>query len=280
MEKLLLVDGHNLLFQMFYGMPSRIVGRSGQPVQGVLGFVGALLRMVRMVSPSHVLVLFDGEHPSPRRELDPAYKVSRPDYTDLPPEEQPFSQLPDIRRALDALHVRWIETEDCEADDLAAAYARQLEPDMQVVIASWDSDLFQLIDDQVSVLRYRGKDTRLFTAADIRRQFGVAPGQYAAFKALVGDPSDNIPGVTGVGPKTAARLLHQYGPLEEILRRLEEVDKNAIRQALRREQEQLRRSYALIRLEGGHALPLSPDALAFTVSPVTTTQLLRRMGIL
>ena len=193
MDRLLLVDGHNLLFQMFCGMPSRIVSRSGRPVQGIMGFVGALLRMVRMVSPTHVLVLFDGERPSPRRNLDRAYKASRPDCTDLPPEEQPFSQLPDIRRALDTLHVRWIETEDCEADDLAAAYARQLAPEMQVVIASWDSDLFQLIDDRVSVLRYRGKDSRLFTAADIRRQFGVAPGQYAAFKALVGDPSDNIP---------------------------------------------------------------------------------------
>ena len=121
MEKWLIVDGSNLLFQMFYGMPARILGPSGRPIQGTLGFVGALLKMIRMIEPTHVAVFFDGECSNPRRELEPDYKGNRPDYDELPEEETPFSQLPDICAALDFMKIRRCETVDCEADDWIAA---------------------------------------------------------------------------------------------------------------------------------------------------------------
>ena len=91
MDKLLIVDGSNLLFQMFYGMPARIVGADGKAIQGTLGFVGALLKIIRMTAPTHVLVVFDGECENPRRELDEDYKGNRPDYSQLPEEDTPFS---------------------------------------------------------------------------------------------------------------------------------------------------------------------------------------------
>ena len=101
MEKLLLIDGSNLLFQMFFGMPARIVNHRGKPIQGTLGFVGALLKIIRMIQPSHVAVLFDGACENPRRDLDEAYKANRPDWEEE--AETPFDQLPDIYDALDAL---------------------------------------------------------------------------------------------------------------------------------------------------------------------------------
>ena len=106
MEKLLIVDGSNLLFQMFYGMPSRIVNKEGKAIHGTVGFIGALLKTVCMNSPTHVVVLFDGEHHNDRKEVDEAYKANRPDFSLMPEEETPFSQLPDIYRALDFLKIK------------------------------------------------------------------------------------------------------------------------------------------------------------------------------
>ena len=97
-KRLMLVDGSNLLFQMFYGMPSRIVNRDGKPIQGTLGFVGALLKMIRMIHPTHLAVFFDGECANPRQKLDGEYKANRVDYSQMAEEDTPFYQLPDIFR--------------------------------------------------------------------------------------------------------------------------------------------------------------------------------------
>ncbi|MBO5035336.1 MAG: flap endonuclease, partial [Oscillospiraceae bacterium] len=120
MEKLLVVDGSNLLFQMFYGMPAKIVDRRGKAIHGTLGFVGALLKILRRTDPTHVAVVFDGECANPRREVDGDYKGNRPDFAQMAEEDTPFSQLPDIYAALDLLGIRYRETTDCEADDWMA----------------------------------------------------------------------------------------------------------------------------------------------------------------
>ena len=122
-NRLLIVDGSNLLFQMFFGMPARIVNRQGKAIQGTLGFVGALLKIIRRTRPTHVVVLFDGEHESVRAQLNADYKANRADYSQTPEEETPFSQLPDVYAALGYLGIRYAETETCEADDWIAGYA-------------------------------------------------------------------------------------------------------------------------------------------------------------
>ena len=122
-NKLLIVDGHNLLFQMFFGMPSRIINKDGKAIQGILGFVGALLKIIRMINPTHTVVVFDGESQNPRKELDANYKANRVDYSAVPDEENPFSQLDDIYKALDYLKICHFETTLCETDDVIAAYA-------------------------------------------------------------------------------------------------------------------------------------------------------------
>lgn len=174
MAKLLLIDGSNLLFQMFFGMPARIFGADGRAIQGVLGFVGALLKIIRMVGPTHVLAVFDGEIENTRADLDKAYKANRPDLRTVPEEENPYSQLDDIYRALDYLQIKRFETTDCEADDVIASYALTFN-DTETVISSFDSDLFQLLSEHVSVLRYRGKNTVIYTPAQFCEKFGISP---------------------------------------------------------------------------------------------------------
>lgn len=274
---LLVVDGSNLLFQMFYGMPARIVNREGRGIQGTLGFIGALRKIIRMVEPSHIAVVFDGEGQNARTELDENYKANRPDYSQVPEEETPFSQLPDIYRALDLMGISHRETVDCEADDWIAGYA--LTWDGDVVISSQDSDFFQLIGPKVRILRYRGEKTILCDSNWLRATLGIDPEQYAAFKALVGDPADNIPGVPGIGPKTAARLLHQFGKLEEILNQAEQISGPAVRQAVVEHRDRLEINHRLIRLQAGAKLPFSPEELVYMDCRLSTSQILAAAGI-
>ena len=275
---LLLVDGSNLLFQMFYGMPARIVNAQGRPIQGTVGFVGALLKIIRMVCPTHVAVLFDGECHNVRTELDSEYKANREDFSQLPEEDTPFSQLPDIFAALDYLGIRYAETTDCEADDWMAAFAVNNDG-REVVIASQDSDLFQLITDQVHILRYRGEKTVLCNEQYIRQKLGIAPNQYAAFKALTGDSSDHIRGVEKVGPKTAAALLAQFGDLESILRRADEIAKPSIRASIQKNAERARLNYLLVKLDGKAPPPFAPETLVWQDRGDTSTQVLRAIGV-
>lgn len=279
MDRLLLIDGSNLLFQMFFGMPARIVNEQGKAIQGTLGFVGAMLKIIRMVEPTHMAVLFDGEHENPRCELDSAYKANRPDYSMVCEEENPFSQLPDVYRALDFLGIRYIETMDCEADDLIAGYALSFGRNGEVVIASFDSDFFQLITDKVSVLRYRGEKTMICTPEYVKEKFDIMPEQYADWKSLVGDTADNIKGAEKVGAKTAASLLHEFGTLEQVLFDAEKIAKPSVRESILRNADRLRVNYQIIKLAGGAALPFSGQELAYHYDGRTTNEVLKGIGL-
>ena len=281
-DRLLLVDGHNLLFQMFYGMPARIVNRDGKAIQGTLGFVGALLKIIRRVSPSHVAVIFDGEHHNPRNELAQDYKANRPDYSQMEEEDNPFSQLPDVYRALDHLGIVHWETQKYETDDEIAAYVFRYGNDsegLRIVISSFDSDFYQLIGDNVSVLRYRGEKTVLCDTVYIRERLGIEPWQYADYKALTGDKADNIAGVRGVGPKTAAALMRRFGSLEELLACKEAIDKPSLRKALAEGEESVRRSYRLIRLDARAPILRQPEELSWQDRGLTTTEVLKGIGL-
>lgn len=279
MDKLLIVDGSNLLFQMFYGMPARIVNAHGRAIQGTLGFIGALLKIIRMVQPTHVLVAFDGECNNGRTALDENYKANRPDYSEMPEEDTPFSQLPDIYAALDELGICHKETENCEADDWIAAYAVQLGNSMDVVIVSQDSDFFQLITERVSVLRYRGKNTAICDPAYIQEKLGIRPDRYASFKALTGDTADNIRGADKIGPKTAAELMNTFGNLQTMIEQADSIRKPSIRQSVIQNAARIRKNYDLICLSGEAALPFTLEKLCWQDAGLTTTQVLEKCGI-
>lgn len=279
MNKLLLVDGSNLLFQMFFGMPERIVNKDGKPIQGTLGFVGALLKIIRMTGPTHVGVFFDGEHENARAQLDADYKGNRVDYSEMPPEETPFSQLPDIYRALSFLNIPYAETTVCETDDWMSGYALRYGKEQEIVIASWDSDFFQLITDYVHILRYRGKKTVLCDPAYLRGQLGIEPSQYADFKSLTGDTADNIKGAEKVGPKTAAALLAEFGTLEQLLSGAQTIHKPSVRESVLRNAERLRKNYQMIHLAGTEELPFEMEELLYQDSGMTSTDVLKGIGI-
>lgn len=278
-DKLLLVDGSNLLFQMFFGMPARIFNRNGKAVHGTIGFVGALLKIIRMTNPTHIAVLFDGEHENVRAALNADYKANRIDYGAVSEDQCPFTQLPDIYAALDHLGIKHAETTDCETDDWIAGYALTYGKGMQLVISSFDSDYFQLITDNVSVLRYRGVKTAICTPEYIIDHFGIRPEQYADFKSLVGDVSDNIRGADKVGPKTAALLLKKFGTLENVIENVEQIDRLPIRQSIVENTERLRTNYKLIKLDGA-LLPFCIDELVHGDISLSSSQVLNDIGIL
>lgn len=279
MENILIVDGSNLLFQMFYGMPARIVNPQGRPIQGTLGFVGALLKMIRWVKPTRIAVLFDGECANERCRLDEAYKANREDYSQLPEEDTPFSQLVDIYAALDHMKIRHRETTDCETDDWIAAYALTCGKDHKLTIVSQDSDFFQLIGPNVQILRYRGDNSVFCDSEYIRQKLGIEPAQYADFKSLTGDTADNIKGADKIGPKTAAALLQQFGSLEDILKNTDRVTKPSIRASLEKNAQRLRLNYRLICLGGDQSLPFTLEEMAYRYGGESSTQVLTAIGV-
>ncbi|MBR5253045.1 MAG: flap endonuclease [Clostridia bacterium] len=280
MNKLLIVDGSNLLFQMFYGMPSVIIGKNGKPIQGTLGFVGALLRIIRITRPSHVVVMFDGECKNERKELDSDYKANRPDFSEMSEDEIPFTQLPYIFDALGCSGIKYAETTDCETDDVIAGYVRAYGEETEIVISSFDSDFFQLISDKVSVLRYRGDNTVICTPDYVRNKLGIEPCQYADHKSLTGDTSDNIKGAEKVGPKTATALIQEYGDLESVIANAENIKKPSVRASILASTERLRLNYRLIKLSGCACLPFCIDELQYIPKGISSTDVLRRIGLI
>ncbi len=279
MSRILIVDGSNLFFQMFFGMPSRIINSDGKAIQGTLGFVGALLKIIRRIEPTHVAVLFDGEHENERVDLDADYKANRMDYSQIAEEENPFSQLPDVYAALDYLGIKHAETTTCETDDWIAGYAYTYGQETEMIIASFDSDFFQLITDKISVLRYRGANTVICTPTYIKEKFSIEPGQYADFKFLTGDTSDNIKGADKVGPKTAALLLCEFGNFENVIANAQAIKKPSIKESIIRNTDRLRTNYQLIKLNNSEHLPFPIDELAYHYNGITTNEVLKGIGI-
>jgi len=286
MSKVLLVDGSNLLFQMFFGMPARIINAQGKAIQGTLGFVGALLKIIRMTEPTHVAVLFDGESHNPRVDVDADYKANREDYSKVAAEENPFSQMLDIIAALNFLKICQAETTDCETDDWMAGYVRKyvketssLEDKPEFVISSFDSDFFQLISDKVTILRYRGENSAFCDATYLQEKFSIAPERYVDFKSLTGDTADNIKGAEKVGPKTAAQLINEFGSLEALLLKAEGIKKPSVRESVIRNAERLRKNYQLIKLDGVEDLPFTLEEMEWQDRGVTTTEVLKGIGL-
>lgn len=278
-RKILIVDGSNLLFQMFFGMPSRIYNEQGIGIWGVLGFVGALLKIVRQTNPTHLAVLFDGDNKNKRTLINSDYKANRIDYSQACDEENPYSQLTYVYQALQYLGITYAETTNCEVDDWISSYTSLYGKDNEIVVSSFDSDFFQLISDNVSILRYRGDKSILCTPKYLREKYGIEPYQYADFKSLTGDKADNIVGADKVGTKTASVLLQEFGSLDNIIRNAETIRKQSVRKSITKNSERLLRNLELIKLDGQNDVPVGLDDMLFTYSKITTTEVLRGIGL-
>lgn len=280
MDRLLIVDGSNLLFQMFFGMPSRIIGANGKPVHGVIGFTGALFKIIKMTLSTHVIVLFDGEHENDRAKVDGNYKANRTDYLQVDEGENPFSQLEGIYTVLDNIKIPYYETKIYETDDVIASYVHTYGEETDIVISSFDSDFFQLISDRVHILRYRGNKTVVCTPEYVRSKYGIEPSDYADFKCLTGDSADNIGGVKGVGPKTAAELINEWGSLENIIANAQNIKKPSVSEAVKSSGELLMKNRKLIKLLPIAPIPYKIQDLSYCLPEVSTVKLLKDIGIL
>ena len=278
-RKILIVDGSNLLFQMFFGMPARIYNDQGIGIWGVIGFVGALLKIIRKTNPTHLAVLFDGESENERTLIDGDYKANRVDYSQVEEEENPFSQLPYIYEALKYMGIAYAETTDCETDDWIASYVKLYGGENEMVISSFDSDFFQLISENVTILRYRGENSVMCTPEYLWEKFQITPSQYAEFKSLTGDTADNIPGVPKVGPKTASALLKEYGTIENLIREAETIKKQSVKMSVMENNERLLKNLKLIKLEGNAPVPYGIEEMQFADTGITTTEVLRGIGL-
>lgn len=214
MKKLLIIDGHLLLFQSYFGMPNKIYLNNDLEVSGVICFIGILRKTLEMLKPDYLHIVFDGENKLLRQDIDKGYKANRPTYDS--PANNPFTILSTIKTLLSDTNISYEECINMEADDRIAGICLELK-DIDAVISSKDKDFLQLINDNISVFCYNGKNSKLWDKDTFVESFGFSPEQYVIYKSLVGDSSDNIKGVPHIGDKTAKKLIKEYGNLDNIL---------------------------------------------------------------
>jgi DNA polymerase-1 len=221
-SRLLLLDGHSLAYRAFFALPvENFSTTDGQPTNAVYGFTAMLINVLRDEAPTHVAVSFDISKSNFRHEAYSEYKAGR---AETPADFK--GQVSLVREVLDALRIPIVCAEGFEADDVIATLATQAAADgMDVLIVTGDRDAFQLVDERITVLyNSRGvSDMRRMTPAAVEEKYGLTPAQYPEFAALRGDPSDNLPGIPGVGEKTATKLIQQYGDVAHLVDHVDEV---------------------------------------------------------
>ena len=258
--RLLLLDGHSLAYRAFYALPVENFSTStGQPTNAVYGFTSMLINALRDEDPTHVAVAFDVSRATFRSQTFPEYKANRAQSPDA------FKgQVSLIQEVLAALHLPALQAEGYEADDIIATLSVQAEASgFDVAIISGDRDAFQLVDDHVTVL-YPKKgvsDLARMTPGAVEERYGLTPAQYPDYAALRGDPSDNLPGIPGVGEKTAAKWIREFGSLADLVARADEV-KGKVGETLRAHLEQVQLNRRLTELVRTVPLDVGIDALA------------------
>ncbi len=246
-ERLVILDGNAILYRAFFALPPLTTRRTGEGTQAVYGFANMLFKALRELKPEYVAVAFDAAAPTFRHTQFEAYKAQRPQT----PEDL-ARQMARVRQLVEALGIPIYEMPGYEADDLIGALCRQAaERGVECVVVTADLDALQLVGPGVKVLAPRRglTDTALYDEAAVRQRFGLEPWQLVDFKALRGDPSDNIPNVPGIGEKTAADLIKKFGSIDELYARLEEVRPQDLAARLRQAEELVRRNRELVKIK-------------------------------
>ncbi len=260
MKTLLLVDGNAMLFRAYYATAygQRMTSRQGLPTNAVFGFASMLQKAMDLVEPDSVLVAFDAGKHTFRHDLYADYKGGRkPAPDDLVPQFQM------VRDYLDAFHIRWLEMPDIEADDLIGSMSANADG-YRTVIFSSDRDLLQLIDDKTTVMLMKKGITEMaeMNEASLKEEMGIRPKQIIDLKGLMGDHSDNIPGIPGIGEKTALKLLDQYGDVETVLANADQL-KGALGKKVREGEDSARMSKTLATIRRDVEMPVSAEDCAF-----------------
>jgi DNA polymerase-1 len=271
MASLYLIDGHNVLYRTFFGVP-RLTAPDGTPTNVVLGVARILLKILREESPDAVVAVFDSREPTPRHEIYPEYKANR-----LKTPEDLSAQIPVVDEMIDALGVRRLSVAGAEADDIIGTLSRRAEErGMDVVIVSSDKDMYQLVSQRVKVRD--GLKEHTVGEAQVEAVFGVPPGKVPDLLALAGDPSDNVPGVPGIGEKTASELIRDFGSLDAVLAHPERL-KGARREKIEKGADAARLALRLVTIDRN--IPIREDWSEFTPRGIDASRvvpLFRRLG--
>ncbi|MFQ5933645.1 MAG: DNA polymerase I [Dehalococcoidia bacterium] len=243
---LMLIDGHALVHRAFHALPPLSVNKTGEPTGAVFGFASALLKSLEELKPSHCAIVFDRPSPTFRHLQYEEYKADRA----ATPDDL-RAQFKRIRELVAAFGIPAFEMDGYEGDDILGTLAHQAsEGEMDVIILTGDTDTVQLVSPRVKALMPRGmfSDTVLYDEVKVLERYGVTPSQIADFKGLKGDTSDNIPGVPGIGDKTAAKLLQEFGTVDNLYKHLDEVKPPRVQEKLREHEAKARQSVELARI--------------------------------
>jgi len=257
-RKVLLLDGHSLAFRAFFALPDTLVTSSGQVTNAVYGFTAMLIKLLADERPQGVVVCFDKGVPQFRVDRYAEYKAGRAATPDLFKQ-----QLPLIGEVLETLRVPAVELEGYEADDLLATLTKHArEEEFEVIIVTGDRDILQLVRDGVSVIMTRRgiSDVIRYDAPTVLERYGIPPEKWTDFVALKGETSDNLPGVPGIGDKTAAQLINKYGDIESVIAHADELTPK-LRDGIKAHANQVRVNKELGRLLDDVSLDLDPANL-------------------
>ena len=255
-EKLFLVDGHSLCYRAFYAIPN-LTNSKGEPTNALYGFVTMMRRLMEEQKPGHVAMCFDRKEPTFRHEQYKEYKAHR-----KPMPEELVKQIEPIKEFCRISKWAIFEKAGYEADDVIGTLARRGEKEgYQIFIITGDKDAFQLVDDRIKILQPH-KENLVYDAEKVRERFsGLGPDKIVDILALMGDASDNIPGVPGIGEKTAMKLIQQFGSVNGLLERLGEVSSEKQRQKIQENMEDLKLSQMLATIDTDVPLEIDWNAL-------------------
>ncbi len=231
-KRILILDSFSITYRAFFGLPTTIRTRQGQAINAALGYYNTLSSLLNQIQPHFVAVASDCKAATFRHDLFPSYKAQRP-----PMPDELRDQLPLIRQLLHAAGIPVFELPGYEADDVIGTLSSLLPTDMEAFVATTDRDALQLVNDRVSILVPNAKENRIYTPATVQHEYRVVPQRIPDLKALMGDASDNIPGVPRVGQKTATKWLQTYDSLENLLEHRQDI-KGKVGESLRAHSEQ------------------------------------------
>lgn len=228
MTKLLLVDGSALLHRAYHAYPP-LKSKTGEIVGAVYGVASILISALESEKPSHVMVAWDLPRPTFRHIKYVGYKAQRPKA-----DAEMVEQVPMVKEVIKTMGILQVAVEGYEADDVIGTLSKLASADNEVIILTGDQDTMQLVNEQVRILTpaKNGNPPVLYGPEEVVAKYGVTPDKIVDYKALIGDPGDNIPGVAGIGPKSAATLINQFGTLEAIYDKLDQVTNEKIREKL------------------------------------------------
>ncbi len=244
---LFLLDGMALIYRAYYAlMPARMQTKAGFPTGAAFGFTNTLIKLIENYAPTYIAVAFDSKEKTFRHEKYPDYKANRP----LPPDEL-LMQLEKIYNIVQGYGIKTLKLPGYEADDIMGSLAKKFEPECDIFLVTPDKDFAQLVSEHIHILKPAKDDDTFerYGRQEVKEKYGVYPEQFIDMLTLMGDSSDNIPGVDGVGPKTAAALINEYGSLDTLLKNAHLIKKAKLRDNLLKAKNQLQLSRFLVTIK-------------------------------